>query len=522
MNREILINHTNFETRVAILEQNQLVELFHERSRKKSVVGNIYKGRVMKVLPGMDAAFVDIGLEKSAFLHVNELRPDESKLEKEDPWTEHWPERPAQASAADSAHGSSGNGSSNGESSGGTASALPIDQLLREHQEIMVQVSKGPIGEKGARITAHPSLARRTLVYMPTMHNVGVSRQITSDEERKRLRSLVDRLRPEEGGFIIRTVGENRPEEEFRSDINYLITQWESIRTLYEKSPVTACVYEELPLAFRVLRDGLADDVHKLIVDDETQYKKIREFLREFIPRYRGLPERYSQREPLFDLYEIEEAIDRATAHKVGLPSGGSLVIDHAEALTAIDVNTGRYVGHDNHGETILKTNLEAVPEIVHQLRLRDIGGIIIIDFIDMESLQDRQHVHQALKEELRHDKARSNILQISEMGLVEMTRKREREHLVQQISEDCPYCLGSGRIKSVSTVSYELFRQLERIQPQQPIGPLTIHVHPDVADHIFHEERESLELLEKRFKQRFTWRTSAGQHHEQFEVFEF
>jgi ribonuclease G len=503
MSKDIIINHTQLETRVAVLDEGKVTELYHEREKERGVVGNIYKGKVIKVLPGMESAFVDIGLEKASFLYVDDVLPD---LALSEDFEENGAERPAP----------NGNGRGRGQ-------RPPIDQLLREGQDLLVQVSKGPIGTKGARITGHLSIPGRNLVYMPIMDSVGVSRQISDDHERQRLKEIVNRLRPEKSGFIIRTVAEGRSEDEFRADINFLVSLWDNILAQYAVAQAPMLVYQDLNITFRVIRDLLSPDVKRLVIDDEEQYRRVRSFLREFLPRYASVVQHYNRRQPVFDYHGIEEEIDRAMSHKVWLRSGGYLVIDQTEALTAIDVNTGRFVGKASHEETILKTNLEAVQEIVYQLKLRNIGGIIIIDLIDMEVAQNRQRVYQALKEELKHDKARSKILQISEIGLVEMTRKRDRENLGWLLSTPCPYCEGTGRIRSLSSIAFELFRELERMRlAARQLGALTINVHPDVADYMLTEERDYLDQLQSRIGQPFTVRSMDAFHHEQFEIYEF
>jgi len=501
--KDIIINHTPMETRVAVMENAIVTELYHERQRERGVVGNIYKGKVLKVLPGMESAFVDIGLEKASFLYVDDVLPDFSVYDEYDESGE----RPMGVSGPHSRRDK----------------RPPIDKLLKEGQEILVQVSKGPIGTKGARITGHLSIPGRNLVFMPTMDSVGVSRQITDDAERHRLKEIVSRLKPPKSGFIIRTVAEDRSEDEFRSDINYLVSLWDTILQRYNEAAAPSLVHQDLSITFRVIRDVFSSDVRKLTIDDGAEYRQVVSFLKEYLPRYTHIVEQYRRNQPIYDYYGIEEEIDRAMSHKVWLKSGGYLVIDQTEALTAIDVNTGRFVGKASHEETILKTNLEAVQELVYQLKLRNIGGIIIIDFIDMEVAQNRQRVYQALKEELKHDKARSKILQISEIGLVEMTRKRDRENLGRLLSTPCPHCSGTGRIKSPSTVCFDLFREVERLRRStQRLGPLTINLHPDVAEFLLTEEGEYLEQLQQELKQRFTIRSIEGFHHEQFELFEY
>ncbi len=500
--KEIIINHSPLETRVAVMENSMVTELYHERPKEKGVVGNIYKGKVLKVLPGMESAFVDIGLEKASFLYVDDVLPDFTIY---DDFDENTGER-------------------------GVATPHvrrdkrpPIDQLIKEGQEILVQVSKGPIGTKGARITGHLSIPGRNLVFMPTMDSVGVSRQITEDAERQRLKEIVSRLKPTKAGFIIRTVAEGRSEDEFRSDINFLVSLWDTILQKYNRAAAPALVNEDLSITYRVIRDLLSHDVRRLVIDSDEEYRNVGTFLKEFLPRYMSILEPFRRQQPIYDYFGIEEEIDRALGHKVWLKSGGYLIIDQTEALTAVDVNTGRFVGKASHEETILKTNMEAVQEIVYQLKLRNIGGIIILDFIDMEVAQNRQRVYQALKEELKNDKARSKILQISEIGLVEMTRKRDRENLGRLLSTYCPHCGGTGRIKSPSTVTFDLFRDIDRMRRQsRRLGQLTINVHPDVADYILTEEAPYLERLQQELGQRFTIRSINAFHHEQFEIFEY
>jgi ribonuclease G len=500
--KDIIINHAPMETRVAVLENSLVTELYYERPKEKGVVGNIYKGKVLKVLPGMESAFVDIGLEKASFLYVDDVLPDFTVYDEYD----------------------EGSGATKGVTQHVRRDKRPpIDQLIKEGQEILVQVSKGPIGTKGARITGHLSLPGRNLVFMPTMDSVGVSRQITEDEERHRLKDIVTRLKPAKTGFIIRTVAEGRSEDEFRSDINFLVSLWDTILQQYSKVSAPALVNEDLSITFRVIRDLLSNDVRRLVIDEDGEFKRVRSFMKEFLPRYAHILEPYRRNQPIYDYYAIEEEIDRALSHKVWLKSGGYLIIDQTEALTAIDVNTGRFVGKASHEETILKTNLEAIKELVYQLKLRNIGGIIIIDFIDMEVSQNRQKVYQALKEELKNDKARSKILQISEIGLVEMTRKRDRENLGRLLSTLCPHCGGTGRIKSPSTVCFELFRDIDRLRRQtRKLGPLTVNLHPDVADYLLTEEAGNLNTIQEQIGQKLTVRAMTDFHHEQFEIFEY
>jgi len=489
MSKEIIINHTSHETRVAVMEGGILSELHHEREHKMRVVDNIYKGKVLNVLPGMESAFVDIGAERAAFLHIDDILPEEKIM---------------------------------GDNSNKNGERIQIDKLIQEGQDVLVQVSKGPIGTKGARITSHVSIPGRNLVFLPTTQTLGVSRQISMERERDRLKEIVNRLRPENAGFIIRTVAEGHTEEDLHSDINYLVSIWEDVLEKYKALPSPSLLHSDLNIIFRTIRDLFSTDIRKLIVDDKDQFQKVRKFVRSFLPRYGSVLENYTKTEPVFDHYGIENEIDRALANKVWLPSGGHLVIDQTEALTAVDVNTGRFVGKESHEKTILRTNIEAAEELVYQLQLRNIGGIIIIDFIDMESQQHRQIVYQTLKDHLRTDKARSKILQISEMGLVEMTRKRDRENLSRYLCDPCPYCDGSGQIKSVSTVSYEIFREIRRSCQKKAKGSIVIFLHSDVYNYIQKTEQDAVNTLEKEMKRVISFKLSNEMHHEQFELYEY
>lgn len=489
MSKEIIINHTTHETRVAVMEGGVLSELHHEREQNVRVVDNIYKGKVLNVLPGMESAFVDIGSERAAFLHIDDILPDNKML---------------------------------GESINQNGEKPQISNIIKEGQEILVQVSKGPIGTKGARITNHVSIPGRNLVFLPTAQTLGVSRQISLEKERDRLKEIVNRLRPENAGFIIRTVAEGHTEEDLHSDINYLVSIWEDVLLKFKTLPAPSLLHSDLNIIFRTIRDLFSSDIKKLIVDDKNQYQKIKQFVRSYLPRYGSVLEKYSKTEPVFDHYGIEHEIDRALGNKVWLRSGGYLVIDQTEALTAVDVNTGRFVGKESHEKTILRTNLEAAKELVYQLQLRNIGGIIIIDFIDMESQQHRQIVYQTLKDHLRSDKARSKILQISEMGLVEMTRKRDRENLNRYLCDPCPYCDGSGQIKSASTVCYEAFREVRRSCKKKSNGSIVIYFNSDIYNHIQVSEIDSITNLEEEMGRHITLKYSDAMHHEQFEIYEY
>ena len=500
MGSELVINTTSNETRIALIENGTIAELYIERSRVKGIVGNIYKGRVIRVLPGMQAAFVDIGLEKAAFLYVADVF---DPLEEYESFME-------------------GNGKKE-ESQEGEAPQLhpahPIEELLQEGQEILVQVSKEPIGTKGARITAHVSLPGRHLVYMPTVDHVGVSRRIEDEAERERLKEIVERIRPSGGGFIVRTVSEGKSEEDLASDMTYLTRLWADVAKRKETAHAPTLIHSDLDVSQKVVRDILTDQVDRIVVDSKPEYDKIVQFISTFMPKMKYSIELYEEDEPIFDYYGLEVEISRALGRKVWLKSGGYIIIEQTEALTAIDVNTGRFVGKHNLEDTILKTNLEAVKELAYQLRLRNIGGIIIIDFIDMEKEVNREKVFTALEEALRADKSKTNILKISELGLVEMTRKRVRESIGRMLCEPCPYCEGRGYVKSKTTVCHEIFRELRREMLDIRGTKVMLTVHPQIADLLYDEERRGLEELEKRFKKRITVRAKPGFHQEQFEI---
>ncbi|MGB9080092.1 MAG: Rne/Rng family ribonuclease [Desulfuromonadaceae bacterium] len=509
MGAELVINAASHETRIALIENGTIAELYIERSREKGIVGNIYKGRVIRVLPGMQAAFVDIGLEKAAFLYVADvfdaIEEYESLLysgsKKDDEPVEETVE----------------------ESDGNDRSEFrplhPIEDLLQEGQELLVQISKEPLGTKGARITSHISLPGRHLVYMPTVDHIGISRRIEDEAERERLREIVERLKKPGSGYIVRTVSEGKSEEDLIADMQYLTTLWEDISSRQAKGAVPSLLHSDLDVVQKVVRDIVTEQVDKIVVDSQVDYDRIVRFISTFASKMKYTIELYDEEEPIFDHYGLEVEISRALGRKVWLKSGGYIIIEQTEALSAVDVNTGRFVGKHNLEDTILKTNLEAVKEIAYQLRLRNIGGIIIIDFIDMEKEVNREKVYGALEEALKADKSKTNILKISELGLVEMTRKRVRENISRMMCEPCSYCEGRGYIKSKITVCHEIFRELRREMLDIRGTKATVTVHPQVADLLYDEERRGLEELEKKFKKRITVRAKPGFHQEQFEI---
>ncbi len=499
MTKELVINTTSHETRVALLESGHIAELYIERSRERGIVGNIYQGKVIRVLPGMQAAFVDIGLEKAAFLYVADVLDEMEAVEQ---FVE---------GASQHAKPTDGNVEEH--------QLPPIEDLLQEGQEILVQVAKEPIGTKGARITSHISLPGRHLVFMPTVDHVGISRRIENEEEKDRLREIVEGIRPPGTGFIVRTAAESKSEEDLRADMAFLVGLWREIGRRREQCGAPALIHSDLDVTSKVLRDILTEDVDRIVVDSQEEYDKIVRFLGTFMPKLKYSIELFDEDEPIFDAFGLEVEIARALGRKVWLKSGGYIIIEQTEALTAIDVNTGRFVGKLNLEDTILKTNLEAVKEIAFQLRLRNIGGLIILDFIDMEKEAHREKVHSALEEALKNDKSKTNILKISELGLVEMTRKRVRESIGRTLCEPCPYCEGKGYVKSRTTMVYEILRDLHRELRDLPGYRLTLLAHPDVAALLSDEEHHGIEGLERRFEKQISITARPNFHIEQFEI---
>ena len=501
MQNEIIINVDPGETRVAFLERGVFAELHVEREQDKSVVGNVIKGRVSRVLPGMQAAFVDVGLEKAAFLYVGDY--------------------------FDNTGENSGGGRDGvsepprrGRRNGGRRQAPPrIDTVLSEGQEIVVQIAKAPIGTKGARITSNISIPGRHLVLTPWSRRVGVSRKIDSDKERKRLREIVERLKPKELGFIIRTAGDGVREADLEADIKYLSTIWTKIHQANVEKPAPAVLHEEPDLPIRIIRDLANQETSRIVIDKSLAAETLREFVNEFVADPKPEIEHYEGTVPLFDTMGLEAQIHANLERKVWLKSGGSLIVDQCEALTAIDVNTGRFVGKRDLEETVFKTNLEAAKEVVNQLRFRNIGGLIIIDLIDMERAEHRDKVYRALQEALRSDKARTNILKISELGLVEMTRKRTRESLVQTLCEPCPHCEGRGYMLSGETVAYSILREIRNDLPRFGGRQIAITVSPRVAEQLLSVESEPLGKLAEELGREIEVRARPGLHQEQFEV---
>ncbi|MEA3240152.1 MAG: Rne/Rng family ribonuclease [Pseudomonadota bacterium] len=501
MSAELLMNVTKTETRVALMENRVLAELFYERSRDLGIVGNIYKGKVVKVLPGMDAAFVDIGLEKAAYLYVSDVcQSHESSTVFADQEGELLP------FGDDSADGR-------------IAPDRQIGDLLQEGQDILVRVSREPISTKGARITTYSSLAGRYLVLLPTVNNVGISRKIIDEEERQRLKELVMSVKPADMGVIVRTASECKDKQALIHDLDFLLKLWRNIQAKYENNPAPSLIYQDLSLPQRLIRDLYSADIDRLLIDSESEYQQLENFVSTFFPGMDCSLELYRGVQPLFQAYDVEMEVNKALDKKVWLKSGGSIIIETTEALTAIDVNTGCYVGKRNLEDTILKTNLEAAKEIAFQLRLRNIGGIIIIDFIDMEDKKHRERVYDVLGESLKRDKAKAHVLKISELGMVEMTRERTRDNLVRVLCDDCPYCDGRGFIKSINTVTYEIIREIKSYSYAEEILELVVKVSPEVADYLYDMESLTMDSLEYELEKKITIRKDEHLHREEYEI---
>jgi len=519
--QRIIINSTSQEARVALLENDTLVEIHLERAQQRSVAGNIYKGKVARVLPGMQAAFVDIGLEKAGFIHASDLfgGPLPSGLfddEEHDAMpADDVPEEEHPGDVPIVTPPSSGRGRRER-----SAPYLPLEERLKKNQEILVQVTKEPLGTKGSRLTSHISLPGRHLVYMPTVNHIGVSRRIADSKERKRLRDIVQELRPPEGGFIVRTACEGLTKKEMQDDMKFLLKLWSEVTRKGEPVSAPALLHDDMDVILRIIRDLLTTDVQEVVIDTPQDCERVKEFVAMFLPRLTGRIKLHDRTEPIFDYYNIEAQITKALDRRVYLKSGGHIVIDHTEALTAIDVNTGRFVGKRDQEETMLQTNLEAAKAVVEQLRLRNIGGLIIIDFIDMERAVNRHKVAEAFREALKKDKTRSSMRKISELGLVQMTRKRTRESLQRQLCDPCPYCEGKGHIRSVPTVAWDILRQLRKETYLHPTAQqITVKAHPEVITFLYDEEGERLDELERRLGKRIFLRATSGFHHEQYEV---
>ncbi|MEO8054925.1 MAG: Rne/Rng family ribonuclease [Acidobacteriota bacterium] len=511
MLKELLVSASDRETRISVLEEGRVAEVQIERRKQRGTVGNIYKGRVTRVLPGMQSAFVDVGLEKDAFLYVADVGEEVDDF---DAFGSGGAAATFEASAASEGAPVPGDGEAP------PKPVLPsIDELLREGQELVVQVTKDQIAHKGVRVTTHVTLPGRTLVYMPTIDHVGVSRRIENEEERSRLKDILTALKKGPGGYIVRTAGEGRAAEEFAADRRYLTKLWEQIRKKGERSGAPTLLHRDLDLTLRAARDVFGSDFTTLWVDDDEEYQRIVEFLDQVQPSLVSKVKLYRKSTPLFEEYGVESEIENALKSKVWLKSGGYIVINQTEALVAIDVNTGKFVGKKRLEETVVKTNLEAVQEIVRQIRLRDLGGLLVVDFIDMEEEGNRHALFTTLETELKKDRSKSRMLPVSEFGLVEITRKRQRQSLERALTMPCPYCAGSGRTKSVPTIVLEIRREIAKRVEEGEAHSLMLRVHPEVYRSLVGEERRLVEELEERIGMPIHVQSDEHLHHERFDI---
>jgi ribonuclease G len=512
MNKEMIVSSNGHETMVAILEDDLVAEIFVERERHRGVVGNVYKGRVSKVLPGMQSSFIDLGLERDGFLYVADVIDTLVEFDK---------------LAGDDDDEPKAEGSKGRESRAERENRpqQKIEDLLKEGQEIVVQVVKEPLGTKGARLTSHVTMPGRFLVFMPTVDHIGVSRKIESRDERQRLRGIVREFRELHGftgGVIIRTAAGGRPKEDILGDLDAFHKIWTEMRQRNESSRAPAVLFQEQSIVSRLLRDLLTEDFQAIRIDNFQEFQKVQELVQRIMPTLAPKVKHYAKPFPIFDEYGVQAEIDKALKSKVFLKSGGSIVINQTEALVAIDVNTGRFVGKKTSGrleDTIVKTNLEAVKEIVRQIRLRDLGGIIVLDLIDMEDKKNRQKVYAAVEQELKKDRSPSKALQVSDFGLVIVTRKRVKQSLERVLTEPCPYCAGTGVIKSSSTICYEILNEVKKVSPDINGHRLLLRVNPDIARALKEEESGVLKDLRQAVGKDVTIKADVHLHHEQFDV---
>lgn len=485
---EIIIDVGSDETRVALLEDKELVELYLERTEHERLVGNIYKGKVCSVLPGMQAAFVDIGYEKNAFLYVGDIVSQRGAFPEDEEYEE-------------------------------DIKDVNINDIISQGQEITVQVIKEPIDTKGPRVSTQITLPGRHLVLLPNANYVGISRRIENQEERERLKAIAEKIKPESMGLIVRTVSEGINESELLQDINFLTRLWEKIKKNEEKGAVPRVIHKDLSLLYRVARDMLTWNIDKLVVNDREAYAKMLELVEVISPSLKSKVEYFNKNHDVFEYYQVESKIQKALTRKIWLKCGGYLVMDQTEALTVIDVNTGKFVGSKDLEETVLKTNLEASKEIAKQLRLRDIGGIIIIDFIDMNLKDHQQLVLDTLKQALKRDRTRTMVVGITSLGLVEMTRKKIRQKLSSVMNVDCPYCEGTGRILSPETVARNAEREIGKIFAQSLANGVRVEVHPDVAKILAGINGSNLQKLESKFSKKIMIKESAELKHGEIKI---
>ncbi len=480
--RDFVINVSSLETRIAQIEEKRLVELTIERQESRSVVGNIYKGKIESVVPGIQAAFVDIGFEKNGFLYVSDI-----------------------AAASLSSEFDFEEGTAKPRKQNRRGASPSIESLVKKGQSIMVQVSKDTLGTKGVRLTNYCTLPGRYCVLMPTVNNLGISRKIEDDKERDRLRKIVQSIRPKNAGLILRTAAEGKEKNEFETDVQYLEKVWQKVKSKMESTKAPCLLHEDMGPILRMVRDAFTNDVKSLTIDSETEYERILSFLDNFAPSLKKRCKLYKGKMGLFEKMGLETDIIKALHRQVYLKSGGYICIDHTEALVAIDVNTGRFTGTAHLEETVFRTNLEAAEEIARQVRLRDIGGIIVIDFIDMRIEKNKKELIRKLAECLKYDRAKTTISEISELGMIEMTRKRVKHNLLKALSQPCPYCDGTGMVRSVTTMTFEALRRIQSLFCSSKEKRVILQVHPDVARRLEQENKELLDELATRFEREIT-----------------
>ena len=495
MDNLLLVNHTEEVTRIAVIENGNLSEVNFETATERRIVGNIYKGKVLRVLPGMNAAFVDVGLERTAFLYAYDIVSTQAPAEE----ASETPDDPSEDREKDE---------------------VSIARLVHEGQEILVQISKEPIGSKGARLTCNIALPGVFAVFLPTTDHVGISRKIDDPDERDRLKEIGERFRPPGTGVILRTIAEGRPADEIAGEMDFLYKLWNQIQQGGAALDAPALVHRDLDLLLRTARDLVCRRFDKLIIDSEEGARAVENFVKRFLPGAAASIEVYDDKEPLFDRHRIEYEIARALQRKVWLKSGGYLIIERAEAFAAIDVNSGKYTGKSDPEETILKTNLEAAREIAYQLRLRDIGGIFVIDFIDMRDRENRRKVEETLAEEMKADHSRARILPMSELGLIEMTRKRVSESVVKRLTEPCFYCEGKGFLKSPTMISHYMFEKISKEVKKRQARNIHVHANPNVISKLMELYGPGLENLEKTYHRGVVITERDNFHIEHFEIF--
>lgn len=488
MVNEIIVDVGLEETRVALLEDKEIVELYIERPYPERLVGNIYRGKVSSVLPGMQAAFIDIGYERNAFLYVGDAVTHKEYLEDEDEIFQN-------------------------------VKGYNIDELLRSGQEITVQVVKEPIGTKGPRVTTNITLPGRHLVLLPNADYVGVSRRIEDENEKGKLKKTAEKIKPKGMGLIVRTASEGKSTEDFTRDLNFLLKVWDSIRQKEFSGPVPRCIHKDVNLIYRAVRDLFTWNIDKFIVNDRQQYMKVLDLVEMISPALKLRVEYFSKSYDLFEYYQLESRISRALSRKVWLKSGGYLVVDQTEALTVVDVNTGKFVGSNNLEDTVLKTNIEAAKEIAKQLRLRDIGGIIIIDFIDMHEHEHQQMVLDALKQALKKDRTKTTVIGMTGLGLIEMTRKKVRHGLASVLTTECPYCSGTGRILSPESVARNVEKEITRYFTQTIANAIQVEVHPSVATVLTGADGQNLVRMENTYGKKIIVKANTDIKHEEMKI---